>query len=129
MYYRIAADFVTFAHLLWIAFVSLGFPILLYLNRPAWRIFHLIALVVMIVMQATRTVCPLTYLEIYLKSQGGAGSVYPGQFMIDTIEKLIYVEDLTLEKIMYATIIFLIVVLLSFWFRPLPSKKGVRVIH
>ena len=129
MFYRIAADFVIFLHFLWIAFVILGFPVFLYLNWPKWRIFHLIALITMIVMQMTRTICPLTYLEAYLKSKGTSSHVYPGQFMIDTIEKLIYVEDLTLEKITYATIIFLIVVLLSFWFRPLSSKSRARVRH
>jgi hypothetical protein len=129
MSYRIAADFVIFAHLLWIAFVILGFPVFFYLNWPKWRIFHLITLIAMIVMQLTRTICPLTYLEAYLKSKGESGRVYPGQFMIDTMEKLIYVEDLTLEKITYATIIFLIVVLLSFWFRPLSPKSKARVRH
>ncbi len=129
MSYRIAADFVIFVHFLWIAFVILGFPVFLYLNQPRWRIFHLIALLAMIVMQVTHTICPLTYLEVYLKLKGESGSVYPGQFMIDTIEKLIYVEDLTLEKITYVTIIFLIVVLLSFWFRPVSSKSKAGVRH
>jgi hypothetical protein len=126
MFYRIAADFVIFLHFLWIAFVILGFPVFLYLNWPKWRILHLIALIAMIIMQLTRTICPLTYLEAYLKSKGESGRVYPGQFTIDTIEQLIYVEDLTLEKITYATIIFLVVVLLSFWLRPVSLKKQSR---
>jgi hypothetical protein len=122
MLYRIAADFVIFIHFLWIAFVILGFPVFLIFNLPKWRVIHLTALIGMIVMQLTRTICPLTYLEAYLKSKGASGQVYPGQFMIHTIEKLIYVEDLTLEKITSATIIFLVVVLLSFWFRPVRFK-------
>jgi len=123
MLYRIAADLVILAHFLWIAFVVIGFPIFLYLNLPRWRIFHLVALIAMIIMQLTRTICPLTYIEAYLKSKGESGQVYPGQFMIETIENLIYVEDLTLEKITYATLLFFVVVLLSFWFRPLTLKK------
>jgi hypothetical protein len=129
MPYRVAADFVIFLHFLWIAFVILGFPVFFFLNWPKWRIFHLSTLIAMIVMQLTRTICPLTYLEAYLKSKGESGSVYPGQFMIDTIEKLIYVEDLTIEKITYATIIFLIVVLLSFWFRPVSLKSKAKARH
>jgi hypothetical protein len=93
------------------------------LNLPRWRIFHLVALLAMIIMQLTRTICPLTYIEAYLKSKGQSDQVYPGQFMIETIEKLIYVEDLTLEKITYATLLFFVVVLLSFWFRPVTLKK------
>ncbi|MBM4270761.1 MAG: DUF2784 domain-containing protein [Deltaproteobacteria bacterium] len=123
MFFRIAADLIIFLHFLWIAFVILGFPLFLYLNWPRWRIFHLVALVAMLVMQLTRTICPLTYLEDFLKSKGTAGQVYPGQFMIESIEKLIYVEDLTLEKISYATMLFLVAVLLSFWFRPVTWKK------
>jgi Protein of Unknown function (DUF2784) len=122
MFYKIAADFVIFIHFLWIAFVILGFPVFLIFNLPKWRVIHLTALIGMVVMQLTRTICPLTYLEAYLKSKDASGQVYPGQFMIHTIEKLIYVEDLTLEKITCATIVFLIVVLLSFGFRPVRFK-------
>jgi hypothetical protein len=71
----------------------------------------------------TRNICPLTYLEAYLKSKGESNLVYPGQFTIDAIEKLIYVEDLTLEKITYATIIFLAFVLLTFWLKPVHFKR------
>ena len=123
MFYRIAADLVILAHFLWIAFVVLGFPVFLYLNLPRWRIFHLVALIAMVIMQVTHTICPLTYIEAYLKSKGESGRVYPGQFTIETIENLIYVEDLTLEKITYATFVFLVAVLLSFWFRPVTLKK------
>ena len=123
MLYRIAADIVLFVHFLWIAFVVLGFPVFLTLNLPRWRIFHLVALIAIVAMQLTRTICPLTYFEAYLKSNGDSAQVYPGQFMIQTIENLIYVEDLTLEKITYATLVFLTVVLLSFWFKPVALKK------
>jgi hypothetical protein len=123
MFFRIAADLIIFLHFLWIAFVILGFPLFLYLNWPRWRIFHLVALIAMLIMQLTRTICPLTYLEDFLKSKGTAGQVYPGQFMIESIEKLIYVEDLTLEKISYATMLFLVAVLFSFWFKPVTWKK------
>lgn len=126
MFYRIAADGVLLIHFLWIAFVVLGFPLFLYMNLPRWRIAHLLALVIMIIMQLTRTICPLTYLEAYLKSKGTSGHVYPGQFMIESIEKLIYVENLTLEKITCLTMIFFVVVLLSFWLKPITFKPRIR---
>ena len=126
MLYRIAADGVLFIHFLWIAFVILGFPLFLCMNRPGWRIFHLFALLAMMIMQLTRTICPLTYLEAYLKSKGTSGHVYPGQFMIESIEKLIYVEDLTLEKITCVTMIFFVIVLLSFWLKPVTFKTRSR---
>lgn len=123
MLYTMAAGLVIFLHFLWIAFIVLGFPIFLYLNFSRWRVFHLVALVSMVVMQLTKTICPLTYLEAYLKSKGESNWVYPGQFTINTIERLIYVEDLTLEKISYATMIFLALVLLSFWWKPVTFKR------
>ncbi len=123
MFYSIAADCVIFIHFLWIAFVILGFPVFLYLNWPRWRVFHLLSLIAMVIMQLTHTICPLTHLEAYLKSKGTSARVYPGKFTIETIEKLIYVEDLTLEKITYATIIFLTAVVTSFWIRPIHIKK------
>lgn len=126
MSYRIAGDGVLFIHFLWIAFVILGFPLFLYMKLSGWRIAHLLALVIMIVMQLTRTICPLTYLEAYLKSKGTSGHVYPGQFMIESIEKLIYVEDLTLENITCLTMIFFVVVLLSFWLKPITFKPRIR---
>jgi hypothetical protein len=123
MFYNIATDCVIFIHFLWIAFVILGFPVFLYLNWPRWRVFHLVSLIAMVIMQLTHTICPLTHLEAYLKSKGTSARVYPGKFTIETIERLIYVEDLTLEKITYATIIFLIAVVTSFWIRPIRIKK------
>lgn len=126
-FFTIAADLVIIVHFLWIAFLILGFPLFLYLNRPGWRLFHLTSLIVTVIMQLTRTICPLTYLENYLTSVGGNKKTYPGQFIIETIERLIYVEDMTLEKISYATILFLILVALSFYFRPIPLRKRQRV--
>jgi hypothetical protein len=123
MFYSIAADCVIFIHFLWIAFVILGFPVFLYLNWPRWRVFHLLSLIAMVIMQLTHTICPLTHLEAYLKSKGTSARVYPGKFTIETIERLIYFEDLTLEKITYATIIFLVAVVISFWIRPIRIKK------
>ncbi len=122
MSYRTAADLIIALHVLWIAFVILGFPVFLYLNSARGRIIHLLALAAMIAMQVTRTICPLTHLEVYLKSKGSAGSVYPGQFMIEAAERFIYVEDLTLEKISCATSLYFIIVVLSFWFRPLRKR-------
>ncbi len=120
---KIAADVVILIHFLWIGFVILGFPVALYFNSAKWRLIHLTAVILMILMQVTRTICPLTYLEAWLKSGGTAKTVYPGAFIIEWVERLIYVEDMTLEKIMYATMAYLVLILLSFWFRPLTRKK------
>lgn len=128
MYYKVAADFVIVIHFMWIVFVILGFPVFLYFNLSRWRLLHLTALIATIIMQATQTICPLTYLEAYLKSRNMSGAVYPGSFIIGRIEDIIYVEDLiTLERITYLTVIFFVVVLFSFWFKPVKLKRDKKV--
>ncbi|HUH65255.1 MAG TPA: DUF2784 family protein [Syntrophales bacterium] len=126
MSYTIAADLVLITHLLWIAFIILGCPVFLYLNLHRWRVIHLLALFVTVGMQLSHTICPLTHLEVYLKSKGQSVHVYPGKFTISAIEKLIYVPDLTLEKITYATIVFLAFVLSTFWLKPITLKKQTK---
>lgn len=128
MFYKVAADFVIVIHFMWIVFVILGFPVFLYFNLSRWRLLHLTALIATIIMQATQTICPLTYLEAYLKSRNMSGAVYPGSFIIGRIEDIIYVEDLiTLERITYLTVIFFVVVLFSFWFKPVKLKRDKKV--
>ena len=125
MFYKVTADFVIFTHFMWILFVILGFPVFLYFNMPGWRLLHLTALIATIIMQLTQTICPLTYLEAYLKSKNISDAVYPGAFIMEKVESIIYVEDLiTLEKITCLTTIFFIIVLLSFLFRPVKLKRG-----
>lgn len=126
MPYAVAADIVIVVHFLWIAFVILGFPVFLFVNSARWRLIHLAAVIAMVLMQITRSICPLTYLEAWLKSEGQGAQVYSGKFIIETIERLIYVDTVTLEKIMWATAAYLALIVLSFWFRPIPRKKKVR---
>jgi len=123
MFYEIAADIVIVIHFLWIAFVILGFPVFLWLNSARWRLVHLAAVICMVLMQLTRSICPLTYLEVWLKSEGRGVEVYSGKFIIETLERLIYVDNVTLGKITYATGVYLALIALSFWFRPIPKKK------
>jgi len=126
MPYAILADIVIVIHFLWIAFVILGFPFFLWVNSARWRLIHLAAVIAMVLMQVTRSICPLTYLEAWLKSEGRGAEVYSGKFIIETIERLIYVDSVTLEKITWATGAYLALILLSFRFRPIQRKKKVR---
>ncbi len=123
MFYPIAADIVIVIHFLWIAFVILGFPVLLWLNSARWRFIHLAAVIWMVLMQVTHSICPLTYLEVWLKSEGRGVEVYSGKFIIETLERLIYVDNVTLEKITCATGVYLTLIVLSFWFRPIRRRR------
>lgn len=120
---NILAGFVVAAHFAWILFLILGLPVLAAFNMRRMRIFHFAALAGTVIMQATGTVCPLTHLEAALSS-GGHGSVYPGQFITECLESLIYVDEFTLKKVQALTILFLAATALSFFFRPLRKKKS-----
>jgi len=124
MSYQIAADIVILIHFLWIAFVILGFPVFLWLNSARWRLIHLAAVISMVLMQITRSICPLTHLEAWLKSEGQGAEVYSGKFIIEMMERLIYVDNVTLEKITYATGVYLTLIVLSFWFRPIAKRRS-----
>jgi len=124
MFYQFAADIVIVIHFLWIAFVILGFPVFLWLNSARWRLIHLAAVIWMVLMQLTRSICPLTHLEAWLKSEGQGTDVYSGKFIIETLERLIYVDNVTLEKITCATGAYLTLIVLSFWFRPIARRRS-----
>ena len=123
MLFTIASHLAVFIHFLWIIFIILGFPLFLYLNLARWRLIHLAAIIVTVFMQVVGIICPLTYLEAYLQSRDLSGTVYPGSFVIEKIKGLIYVEDFTLEIIMYLTAVYLLAVILSFWIRPIKKKS------
>jgi len=124
MFYQYAADIVIVIHFLWIAFVILGFPVFFWLNSARWRLIHLAAVIWMVLMQLTRSICPLTHLEAWLKSEGQGTDVYSGKFIIETLERLIYVDNVTLEKITCATGVYLTLIVLSFWFRPIARRRS-----
>ncbi len=123
MLFKVAGHLAVFIHFLWIIFIILGFPLFLYLNLARWRLIHLVAIIATVFMQVGGIICPLTYIEAYLQSRDLSGTVYPGSFVIEKIEELIYVEDFTLEIIMYLTAVYLLAVILSFWIRPIRKKS------
>lgn len=123
---NILADIVVGLHFAWILFIVLGFPVLAWLNWRRGRIFHFASMIGTVLMQATGTICPLTYLEAALRSGGSTAEVYPGKFVAETIESLIYVDSLTLKTVEALTLILLAAAALSFLFRPLPPKSPRR---
>lgn len=135
---NILSDMVVGVHFAWIVFLVLGMPVLVWLNRRRLRIFHCAALAGTTLMQAMGTVCPLTYLEAWLRPAGSPDSVYPGQFIMENIEALIYLDALTLKMVEALTLILLAATALSFFFRPLapaeprdhyPLRRSFRRLH
>lgn len=111
-----AADAVVVVHLFWILFLILG---ALPGSRWAWvKWTHLAALAFSIALQVFGWICPLTHLEIWLRSSGGAPP-YEGTFIRHYVEQVVYAE-IPRSALLIGT---LIVVALSLWLyrRPRPG--------
>jgi hypothetical protein len=90
MLYKIFADFVVLVHFLWILLLFFG---------PIWgvkskviRIFHLSGLFFAILLQVFGWYCPLTHIEVWLRSKHDPTITYMGSFIIYYVEKVVYLE-------------------------------------
>lgn len=106
MSYKFLADVVVVIHFLWILFLIIG---------AFWgkkykfiKFLHLGGLSFALLIQIFNWHCPLTHLEIWLRSKHHTSSSYEGSFIIYYLEKLIYLEIspwiiLTLTVILFFT--------------------------
>jgi hypothetical protein len=90
MIYKILSDSIVVIHSLWILFLFLG---------GIWgrkyrvvKIFHLAGLGFAFLMQVFDWTCPLTHLEVWLRSKHGPGLAYTGSFIPYYLEKIVYIE-------------------------------------
>jgi hypothetical protein len=90
MTYRILADIVVIIHFLWIVFLIFGG--LLGRRNRAIRIFHIAGLTCALVIQVSGWYCPLTDVEVWLRSQHRQGLSYKGSFIVHYVEQLVYIE-------------------------------------
>ena len=90
MFYKILADSVVLIHFLWIVFLFFG-AIWGIKNRVV-KIFHLSGLVFAFVIQIFDWYCPLTHLEVWLRSRHNSALSYTGSFIIHYVEKIVYIE-------------------------------------
>ena len=87
----VLADLVVMLHLGWILFLLLGAAAG---RRWAWvKRIHLAGLGFAVVFTAGGWICPLTYLEVWLRrSATGAADGYPGSFVGHYAERLVYLD-------------------------------------
>jgi hypothetical protein len=90
MPYKILADIVVLIHFIWILFLFLG--AFWGVKNRAVKIFHIIGLLFAFLIQIFDWTCPLTHLEVWLRSQHHLNLTYAGSFIIHYIEKLVYIE-------------------------------------
>jgi hypothetical protein len=115
--FLVAADAIVVLHLLWIVFLILG---ALPGRRWPWvKWMHLASLAFSIALQVFGWICPLTYLEIWLRKLGGA-QPYEGTFIRHYVEQLVY-ADIPHNALLTGT---LVVVALSLWMYFTPKRKN-----
>jgi len=90
MLYKIIADMVVSAHLLWILFLIFG--AIWGRRNPTIRIIHISGLAFTIIIQVFDWYCPLTDIEVWLRSKQDKALSYTGSFIINYIEKIVYLE-------------------------------------
>ncbi len=90
MLYKVLADIVVLIHFLWIVFLIFGG----FLGRKnkVVRYFHTFGLAFAVIIQIFGWYCPLTLLEVWLRSKHDPSVAYKGSFIIHYLEKLIYIE-------------------------------------
>ena len=81
------ATLILAVHLTWIVWVIFGW--LVARNRPVLRWLHFGSLIYGIFIEIAPWPCPLTLLEQWLESKGGA-AVYRGQFLVHYLEAVVY---------------------------------------
>jgi len=90
MFYKILADSVVLTHFLWIVFLFFG--AFWGVKNRIVKVFHLSGLVFAFAIQVFDWYCPLTHLEVWLRSKHGFALTYAGSFIIHYIEKIVYIE-------------------------------------
>jgi uncharacterized membrane protein len=90
MFYKIAADFTILIHFLWIIFLITG----AFIGKKyrTVKILHIAGFSFAVIVQVFGWYCPLTYLEIWLRSKHEPLLTYRGSFIPHYVEKLVYIE-------------------------------------
>lgn len=106
MNYRLLADLLVVFHFSVVLFVIGGAVLLLWRRWVAW--VHLPVVAWVIFAECFQYLCPLTYLENWLRERGGAGT-YRGDFVAHYIMPVLYPAGLTPRiQVLFGMLVFLI---------------------
>jgi hypothetical protein len=126
--YLVAADAVLALHLLFVLFVIAGLVLVFagglagwaWVRNRAFRIAHLAAIGVVVLQSWFGVICPLTTLEMWLRSRAG-DATYAGSFIAHWLDALLYYQaPAWVFAICYTAFGGLVV---ASWFRVRPRGK------
>lgn len=104
MSFRILADIVVFFHLMWIVFLFVGG--VWGRRHRAVKIVHWAGLSLALVIQLFDWYCPLTHLEVWLRSRHEPSLQYSGSFVAHYVERVVYL-DLSRDVVLLFTCILI----------------------
>jgi len=97
--FLIVADAILLLHVLFVAFVVIGLAFIFvgkarawsWIRNPWFRLTHLVAIGVVVVQSWFDIICPLTTIEMALRSRAG-DAVYSGSFISHWLENFLYYQ-------------------------------------
>lgn len=97
--YSTLADITLITHVLFVAFVVMGLVLILiggwrgwgWVRHPWFRLVHLVGIGIVVVQAWFGVICPLTTLEMWLRSRAG-DAVYQGSFIQHWLQTLLYYD-------------------------------------
>ena len=121
----LAADAVLLLHALFVGFVVIGLLLIFagkirqwaWVRNPWFRLAHLLAIVVVVVQTWFGAICPLTTLEMTLRSRAG-DAVYPGSFVAYWLDAILYYQAPQWVFAVCYTLFAAVVVGSWYWVRP-----------
>ena len=128
--FLLAADALLLLHVLFVAFVVIGLLLIFAgkVRRWAWvrnrrfRVIHLLAIGVVIIQSWFGMICPLTTLEMALRSRAGDAR-YVGSFMAHWLETILYYQAPPWAFAISYTVFGAVVIGSWFWVRPRPFAR------
>ena len=128
--YTFAADLILLLHVFFVAFVVVGLVLILagkwqgwsWVHNPWFRIAHLAAIGVVVLQSWLGMICPLTILEMELRSRGG-GATYSGSFIAHWLEAILYYRAPPWVFALCYTLFGAVVIASWYWVRPRSFDK------
>ena len=123
--FLLAADAVLLLHTLIVIFVVIGLILLFvgkarkwsWVRNPWFRVAHLLAITIIVVQSWFGVICPLTSLEMALRSRAG-DAVYTGSFIAHWLESILYYQAPPWVFMVCYSVFGVLVAGSWFWIRP-----------
>jgi hypothetical protein len=128
--FLLAADAVLLLHALFVAFVVVSLVFILvgkvrawsWVRNPWFRLLHLVAIGIVVVQSWFGVICPLTTIEMTLRSRAG-DTIYSGSFISHWLENLLFYQAPPWVFVVCYMIFGVAVGASWFWVRPRSFRK------